>query len=219
MKNSINNITLDFINDIQNWARREVIFLNEQIIINSWVFPIDSPFSYSSELTANNIWFNLSSVLDVWTWTGVQSIIASKRWAKRVLAVDIDANCLQNIQDNVDYHNLNHLIEIRKSDLFQNIWTSEKFDLIISNLPFADVDYETNVKHFLFDEWFKLHERFLSEASTYLNENGLIYIPSWTVANEEKLVNLINKFNYKIKNIITEERIWVERKLYVLWKK
>ncbi|MEK6917645.1 MAG: tRNA (adenine(22)-N(1))-methyltransferase TrmK [Nanoarchaeota archaeon] len=209
-------ITLNFIKDIQTQKKRIVDFLGYKIIIHKNVFPVDSPFSFSSEMTAKRIPGNAGVVLDVGTGTGVQAIIAAKRGARKVLAIDIDNNSLQNAKENVTFHKLNKIIEVRKSDLFENIKKEEKFDLIISQLPFADVDYKSEVGHFLFDTGFKLHERLLKDVKNHLTKNGKVFIPSGDVANEKKLLELIKKYNYKIAQVSEEKFQKLNWKLYVL---
>ncbi len=211
-------ITLNFIKDIQTREKRIAEFLGEKIIIHKNVFPVDSPFSFSSKITAKRIPKNAGIVLDVGTGTGVQAIIAAKRGAKKVIAIDIDDNSLKNAEENVRLHKLKKVIEVRKSDLFSNIKETEKFDLIISQLPFADVDYKTSVGHFLFDADFKLHERLLKDGQAHLNKNGKIFIPSGEVANEEKLNKLIKKYNYRILKIEEETFQNLKWKLYILGK-
>lgn len=211
-------ITLNFIKDIQTREKRVAEFLGEKIIIHKNVFPVDSPFSYSSKITAKRIPKNAGTVLDVGTGTGVQSIIAAKKGAKKVVAVDIDENSLENAKENVEFHKLKNVIEVRKSDLFNSIAENEKFDLIISQLPFADVDYRSSVGHFLFDAEFKLHERLLKDGKNHLNPNGRIFIPSGEVANEKKLKELIKKFDYKILEVEENTFQNLKWKLYVLAK-
>ena len=213
----IHPVTKKFIKDIMERAPRKVEFLGYTIKINTKVFPVDSPFSFSSKMTAKRINPKKGDVvLDVGTGTGVQAIIAAKRGAKQVLAIDIDENSLNCAKENVELHHLEDVIEIRKSDLFENIKDDEKFDLIISQLPFADSDCETKVKHFLFDPDFKLHEKLLKDAKEHLKENGRILIPSGEIANEEKLLKLIEKYNYKIVSVEEEKAQDLIWKVYFL---
>ncbi|MCA9459950.1 MAG: tRNA (adenine(22)-N(1))-methyltransferase TrmK [Nanoarchaeota archaeon] len=215
-KNQPHKITLDFINHIQNGEKRVATFLGHNIIIHNNVFPVDSPFSFSSKVTAKNIPKNSKLVLDIGTGTGVQAIVAAKNGAKKVIAIDIDDNSLINAKENISYHNLNKIIELRKSNLFDNIKKDEKFDLIISQLPFADINYESKVSHFLFDNNFELHDRLLKNAKNHLNTNGKILIPSGEVANEKKLIELIRKYDYKILEIKSETFQNLVWKLYIL---
>ncbi|MBT4257847.1 class I SAM-dependent methyltransferase [archaeon] len=216
MNEKPHEITLNFIKDIQTREKRTAEFLGEKIIINKNVFPVDSPFSYSSKMTAKRIPKDSGIVLDVGTGTGVQAIIAAKKGAKKVIAIDIDNNSLENARENVQLHGFEEIIEIRQSNLFENIKKEEKFDLIISQLPFADINYENKVGHFLFDADFKLHDSFLRDAKLHLNVEGKILIPSGEVANEEKLKELIDKYNYSILKVEEELFEGLKWKVYFL---
>lgn len=218
-QNKPHEITLNFINDIQTREKRVSDFLGYKIIVHKNVFPIDSPFSFSSKMTAKRIPENPGAVLDVGTGTGAQAILAAKRGSKKVLAIDVDDNSLQNAKENVALHKLEKIIEIRKSDLFENIKKEEKFDLIISQLPFADVDYDCQISHFLFDADFKLHERFLKDAKNHLTENGQIFIPSGDVANEKRLLELIEEHGYAVLELKEELFQDLKWKLYRLKNK
>lgn len=209
-------ITLNFIKDIQSREKRVSDFLGYKIIVHKNVFPVDSSFSFSSKITAKRIPKKAGKVLDVGTGTGVQAVVASLKGAKAVLAIDIDDNSLKNARDNVAFHKLDKIVEIRKSDLFQNINKDEKFDLIISQLPFADITYKSKVSHFLFDSGFKLHNKFLKDAKKHLTEKGKIFIPSGDVANEKRLIELIKKYNYNILNVDEETFQNLKWKLYIL---
>ena len=114
------DITLNFIKDIQTREKRTAEFLGEKIIIHKNVFPVDSPFSFSSKITAKRIPKNAGVILDVGTGTGVQAIIAAKRGAKKVVAIDIDYNSLKNAKEKVKFHKLEKIVKVRKSDLFKN---------------------------------------------------------------------------------------------------
>jgi release factor glutamine methyltransferase len=208
--------TLDFIKDIQTRKKRTAEFLGEKIIIHKHVFPVDSPSSFSSKITAKRIPENAGIVLDVGTGTGVQAIIAAKRGAKKVIAIDIDDNALKNAKENVKLHNLEKDVEVRKSDMFKQIRNNEKFDLIISQLPFADIKYKNKISHFLFDPGFKLHERLLEGARSHLAENGKILISSGEIANEEKLLELIKKYNYCVHKVDQEKFQGLIWKVYTL---
>jgi release factor glutamine methyltransferase len=211
---TLSKITAKFIKEIQKQKKHKAIFLNQEIIINPKVFPIDSPFSYSSAITAKHIPEKPGRVLDIGTGTGVQAIIAAKKGATQIVAIDIDDNAIQNAKDNVNKHNLQNKIIVIKSNLFENI--EEKFNLIISQLPFADTEYEGEFSHFLCDSKFAVHEQLLSQAKEYLTPDGKILIPSGSIANEEKLLELIEKYEYNINWQKSEEKENIIWKVYCI---
>ncbi len=206
----------NLISDIKSKKKRTINFLGEKIVINKNVFPVDSDFSYSSKVTAKRIPKNAGVILDVGTGTGVQAIIAAKKGASKVVAIDIDSAALENAEENITLNKMKKIVDVRKSNLFNNVDKKEKFDLIISNLPFADSEYGSDVDHFLFDKGFKLHDKFLHYAKNHLKENGKIFIPSGDAANEKKLNELIRKYNYNIVRIYCDEFQGLIWKLYVL---
>ncbi len=216
MNNKPSQITLDFIDDIQTRDSRMIDFLGEKIIVNKKVFPLDSDFSYSSLMMAKNIPHHLNNVLDIGTGTWVQAIIAAKRWTQKVLATDIDDNSLQNARENISYHWLQNIIELRKSDLWENIQSWEKFDLILAQLPFADCTYISPVSHFLFDPNFRLHDGVLARAKQHLNPKGKLFVSGWEIANDTMLLELIKKYGYRIDDIKEEILNSISWKLYIL---
>jgi hypothetical protein len=111
---------------------------------------------------------------------------------------------------------LQNIIELRKSDLWDNIQYGEKFDLILAQLPFADCDYLSPVSHFLFDPKFNLHDRVLARAKQHLNPKGKLFVSGWEIANDKILLELIKKYGYKIEDIKEEIVNFISWKLYIL---
>ena len=69
-------------------------------------------------------------VLDMGTGTGVLAILAEKRGANSVLAVDNDPWCVENTKENVG---LNHCQYI-SAELDNSVSTNKKFDLVLANI-------------------------------------------------------------------------------------
>lgn len=210
----------DFLSYINDQKTRTVNFLGYKIINQNKVFPIDSPFSITTKIIAENLSPRKNvSALDIGTGTGVLAIILAKKGYKKVIAVDINKNSLKNAKLNAEAHKLGKIIKVRKSNLFNSIKPAEKFDIIVANLPLTDMQNKSRLKSFLFDYQYKIHERFLKTAKKHLNKNGIIMIPNGEVGNEKKLNILINKYNYKINKIKTEKHNNINFKLYILESK
>lgn len=71
-------------------------------------------------------------VLDLGTGTGVMAILAAKRGASQVVAVDLDPVAVANARENVFRHGLDN-VSVLEGDLFAPV--EGKFDLILANLP------------------------------------------------------------------------------------
>jgi release factor glutamine methyltransferase len=75
-----------------------------------------------------------AEVLDMGTGSGVCAIIAA-RYARRVVAVDINAEAVRCANLNALLNHLEHKIVVRHGDLFAPV-PAERFDLILFNPPF-----------------------------------------------------------------------------------
>jgi HemK-related putative methylase len=74
-------------------------------------------------------------VLDMGTGSGVCAVFAAQH-ARRVVAVDINAEAVRCAGINARLNHLEHKIDIRHGDLFTPV-AAERFDLILFNPPFV----------------------------------------------------------------------------------
>ena len=97
-------------------------------------------------------------ILEIGTGSGAVAIsIAIERRDSYILAVDISSQALQIAKKNIELFQVSN-IELRKSNLFQSIQDSEKFDIVFSNPPYISVsekgklqrelDYEPDIALF-----------------------------------------------------------------------
>jgi HemK-related putative methylase len=75
-----------------------------------------------------------AEVLDMGTGSGVCAVFAA-RHARRVVAVDVNAEAVRCARINALMNHIEHKIEVRHGDLFVPVVT-ERFDLILFNPPF-----------------------------------------------------------------------------------
>lgn len=79
------------------------------------------------------------NILDLGTGTGAIALaMASEFTQSQIVAVDLSHKALQVAQDNAARHQL-HNVQFLQSDWFSNI-PAQKFDLILSNPPYIEVD-------------------------------------------------------------------------------
>lgn len=71
------------------------------------------------------------AVLDMGCGSGLLAILASQKGAKRVLAIDYDANCVENTQENIQLNKAVN-VEVMQADSVTHL--TEKFDIIVSNI-------------------------------------------------------------------------------------
>lgn len=122
-------------------------------------------------------------VLDLGCGSGVCTIFTAPK-AREVLAVDISPAAVRNTQQNCDQLGLTN-VTVRESDMFSTV--DGKFDLILANPPYINVEFENK------EEQFATSVRFMptlfSQAGDYLTEDGrlLVQFPIWFRSKVEKL--------------------------------
>lgn len=106
------------------------------------------------------------TVLDLGTGCGVIAVFAADQAAK-VIATDIDPAAVDNAQENIKRHGVDHIVEVRQGDLFAPVH-GESFDVMYVTLPFP-------FRHEPESNLWTLHERFFREVGSFLQTNGRIY--------------------------------------------
>ncbi|MBP7212296.1 peptide chain release factor N(5)-glutamine methyltransferase [bacterium] len=144
------------------------------------------------------------NVLDMGTGSGCIACIIAKETTARVLGADISNEALEIALDNSSMLNLFNKAIFRKSDLFSNIRTDEKFDLIVSNPPYIpkeedghlqkEVEFDPKTALFASDkDGVEFYEKISREAPQYLNENG--YLAFELGVKQSELVEILMKAN------------------------
>ena len=147
------------------------------------------PSVFSVHLLEHTEVYEGESVLDIGTGTGVQAMFAADK-ASYILATDINKQALKNTSLNARRLGVSDKISVRESDLFNAIRTDEKFDVIISSIPFAwNATNQGN--------W-KLQERFFRDAGEHLNPNGRIYFSTGNLDNMPRTKILAEENGLKI---------------------
>ena len=90
---------------------------------------------FLASLIDSNLVGRDSEVLDMGTGSGVCAMFAAK-YARRVVAVDINPAAVRCAEINALLNHLEHKIDVRHGDLFAAV-PGERFDLILFNPPFV----------------------------------------------------------------------------------
>jgi HemK-related putative methylase len=88
---------------------------------------------FASKLDANVVAAD-AEILDMGTGSGICAVFAAK-YARRVVAVDINAAAVRCAAINASLSQLEYKIEVRHGDLFEPV-APERFDLVLFNPPF-----------------------------------------------------------------------------------
>jgi methylase of polypeptide subunit release factors len=135
------------------------------------------------------------SVLDMGTGCGLISIAAAKNGAGKVLAVDWNKDALANAQRNVGLNALEALIEIRYSDVFDQLQPNETFDLVYANLPFMNCEAHDVVESAIWDSNLYANRKYLDEVCERLNPGGQAFLTQSSFGALDDILNMANHFN------------------------
>lgn len=130
-----------------------------------------------------------STVLDMGTGTGALVISAVRLGACSAIAVDLNPDAVRNAGLNVERCGFQNQIDVRLSDGFASIDRSEKFDLIIANLPGRSAAARDVVEAAQWDSGFQTHKSFFSQAPAHLKPSGRILM---TKANYPEINDVVS---------------------------
>lgn len=132
---------------------------------------------------------SIRHALDLCTGSGCLAILMAHAFPKAsVIGSELSAGALQVARRNVRLHQLQHRVQLMRSDLFDQMPASHahSFDLILSNPPYvnarsmatlpAEYRHEPQMALASGSDGFDLLRRLLREASAWLRPNGLLVV-------------------------------------------
>lgn len=131
------------------------------------------------------------TVLDMGTGSGALAILGAMRGA-HVVATDVSADAAECAQLNVQLNNMQNSVR----DLFAPVGDGERFDLILFNPPFMNGHPIKGIELAIYDRNCSTLERFLRQASTYLNPAGRILLAYSNIGCVERFVSLIEDCSF-----------------------
>lgn len=123
-------------------------------------------------------------VLDMGTGSGVGAVVAA-RWARRVIAVDINPAAVRCVQINALLNHVDAKVEARLGDLFDPV-RDEVFDLILFNPP-----YFPGRPRDMYDHAWRSEDvipRFLADLPTRLAPGGVALVVVSSAVDEDGLI-------------------------------
>jgi SAM-dependent methyltransferase len=192
------------------WEEQNQIRNDEEVRfegLNFWVdrrvFSPSLRMSYSSFLASKFLKdVKGKRVLDVGTGCGVLAILAAKRNAKKVVAIDIDQIAVTNTKKNVTKFKYGKIITVFQGDLFSlkdSLFEDidKKFDIIVSNLPIA---IRAKAWSHLETDLPELLERWAKELPNYLSSNGVAYLTWASFGDDQLLAKILSVSGLKVRD-------------------
>ncbi|MFA5107714.1 MAG: methyltransferase domain-containing protein [Patescibacteria group bacterium] len=152
-------------------------------------------------------------VLDMGTGTGILAFFAAKK-ARSVLAVDSSKNAIRSCKKNISINRIKN-VTTKVSDLFDNITTSQKFDVIIAQLPYRNKQAASEAQRTVWDSSFRTNKRFFSQAARYLKPNGRIYFGHCDAAHPEEIRDIAKKNHLCIQSVASKR---FGKLTFFIWK-
>ena len=207
------------------------------------MFEVYEPMEDSFMLAEHVKRYSKGFVLDVGTGHGIQAIAASEK-ADLVMGVDISRDAIKLAMENALKQNVKDIcfFESNLFDLFKKIEAKKQFknnflkeiknkkihkffekkvlfDLIIFNPPYLPQDKGISDKSIYGGiKGHEILERFFSEASEYLKENGNILIVFSSLTKKEKIDELLQDYCFEFKKI-DEKKLFFETLFVYLIRK
>ena len=176
--------------EAQNARRQDgpVNFQGLEFELSRSVFSPDIRLTYSTTLMAKFL-KNVEGkrVLDIGTGCGVLAILAAKRGAREVVAIDIQDEAVANCRQNIRKHHVEKKVHAETGDLFylNGLFPkNRRFDVVISNLPIATRSPVWSHVSQGIDECLS---KWVSDLPSYLQPEGVAYL-SWASFGDPDVV-------------------------------
>jgi release factor glutamine methyltransferase len=190
---------------------KKIFFQNHTFIVNEDVYePAEDSFLLGENLKV----FETDTVLDMGTGCGVLGILAAEK-AKSVLAVDVNPFAINCAVKNAEFNFVKEKINFLRGDLFQPIKLGEKFNLIIFNSPYLPSEPDED-KSWIGKAWAggkngrKVIDRFITDAPSFLTENGKILLVQSSLSDEEMTRKMFSQKKMKVQ-IIAQIKVSFEK--------
>lgn len=133
---------------------------------------------------------NKPKVLEIGTGAGYMSILAVLNGASDATCTDINRDALKNAEDNINKYGMQDRATLKYSDVFDELNTNEKFDIIFWNHPFGHINKPADeleiLERALLDPFYTSLDKYMKTANEYLNQDrGRLFL-GFSVASGDR---------------------------------
>jgi release factor glutamine methyltransferase len=143
------------------------------------------------------------SFLEIGSGAGVTAVTAALSGCAHVTAVDIAAAAVANTEANAERHGVADRVRVLKSDLFDEIGSEERFDVIYWNSNVIDAppefEYLDELQWAFFDRDYAAHRRYLSQGPKLLAPGGRLFLGFNTLGNRERLLVMADELGLELR--------------------
>jgi len=112
---------------------------------------------------------------DMGTGSGIHGIYAA-RSCSEVLCIDVSAAACKCAKENIIANGIENKASVTRSDIFANIPTNQRFDMISFNTPFINAEPNNEFEKSIFDPKHKTLRRFVAQAPEFLQTGGTVLL-------------------------------------------
>lgn len=146
------------------------------------------------------------SLLEIGGGAGYYSILAALNGVNQVTVTDISQPAVNNIQANIEKHNLTDRMQALHGSLFEPVKKNHRFDVVYSNFPYSHIDKPVEeldtLERTLFDPGYKFMETLIKEAHEYLADKGHFVMGfSNEIGDLSRLSELAGKYGWHLQPI------------------
>lgn len=143
------------------------------------------------------------TAFDIGTGTGLMGIVMALHGAENVIMSDISLKAYENAQVNVHKYGLGDVISVVHGDLFENIQGKAKFISFMQPYFNGTPKFGDSISRSMLTSS-NLIKRFLREAKDYLETDGVILMPGYSLAgngNNPKVLG--EKQGYNVQTVFS----------------
>ncbi|TDD62698.1 methyltransferase domain-containing protein [Kribbella antibiotica] len=148
--------------------------------------------------------------LEIGCGAGVTAVWAAQHGCASVLATDITAPAVESTILNTRRHGVEDRVQVRQSDLFAELDSSDRFDLVFWNCSVieapADFEFTQDFEWAIFDRGYSALGRYLAQAHDWLLPGGRALVTFNSLGDAERIAQLAAEAGTTLTRLASADR-------------